>query len=568
VRVPVILFLSALAVRILAALVYADPAYPDSFYYVNTARQLAAGQGFQVDYVWNFVDVGGRLPADPRLPIPSNAHWMPLAELIQVPFIWLLGATPLAYGLPFWLAGATAAPLTWWIGRDAGLERSTALAGGALVAVPLGVTPFLAQPDNFALFMPLGALALWLCARSLRREPTGADRIDRRLFVAGGLVVGMATLSRNDGILLGVPFALAFLAERWRLRSLTAAGPIGWGTALACLAAFLVIVAPWYLRQLAVFGSLSPSAANGRILWITDYAQLFSISTDTSLGSFLAQGPVALVASRAAGLVDALKWFAIAPLLVFLVPFLLVGAWSRRRDPAFAPWFIYAVTLFGFSALLFAVHVDHGTFLHSAVALVPHAYLLAAAGIAVAVRWTAERLPHWDARRATRNFTILAVLVALVGAVGAAWKTSGSWRAEAELRAPIVAALRSVPATDRLMSPDPGSYRYHAGLGGIITPNDPLPVVEEALRAYQIRWLVLEKGYLLPSLVPLLTAEQRPAWLSAPIVSVPSAAVAIGSPPPAGAPPGGATGDPRLAAAPAAALYAVCLAPTDPRCAP
>jgi hypothetical protein len=114
------------------------------------------------------------------------------------------------------------------------------------------------------------------------------------------------------------------------------------------------------------------------------------------------------------------------------------------------------------------------------------------------------------------------------------------------------------------MSPDPGSYRYHAGLGGIITPNDPLPVVEQALRAYDIRWLVLEKGYLLPSLVPLLTAEQRPSWLSAPIVSVPSSPPDVGSTPAAGVP----RADPRLAAAPAAALYAVCLAPTDVRCAP
>jgi hypothetical protein len=121
-----------------------------------------------------------------------------------------------------------------------------------------------------------------------------------------------------------------------------------------------------------------------------------------------------------------------------------------------------------------------------------------------------------------------------------------------------------MPPSDRLMSPDPGSYRYHAGRAGVITPNDPLPVVEEALRAYDIRWLVLEKAYLLPSLVPLLTAEERPAWLSAPVVSVPS------PPQPPGSPLGEApvAADPRLAAAPAAALYAVCLSPTDDRCSP
>ena len=52
---------------------------------------------------------------------------MPLAALVQVPFIWLLGPTALASGLPFWLVRRAVAPVTWWIARDAG---HGALAGG------------------------------------------------------------------------------------------------------------------------------------------------------------------------------------------------------------------------------------------------------------------------------------------------------------------------------------------------------------------------------------------------------------------------------------------------------
>jgi hypothetical protein len=244
---------------------------------------------------------------------------------------------------------------------------------------------------------------------------------------------------------------------------------------------------------------------------------------------------------------------------VFLAPFLVWGMGTHRRDAAFRPWLVYGATLFAFSALLFAVHVDHGTFLHSAVALVPHAYLLAMAGIGAAVRWVAARRPHWDPPRATRNFTVAVVVVAILGAVGATLRTSSAWRGEQQTRAPIVAALRAAPAADHVMSPDPGSYRYLSGRGGVITPNDPLPVVEEVLRAYDIRWLVLEKGYILPALVPLLTGETRPAWLSAPVVAVPAV------PDPAGPPPGM---DARLVAAPAATLFAVCFDSADGRCAP
>ena len=95
---------------------------------------------------------------------------------------------------------------------------------------------------------------------------------------------------------------------------------------------FLLVAAPWLVRQLATFGSISPSAANGRILWITDYRQLYSVSTETTLGSFLSQGLGSLRRSRISGLVSAVTIFATMPLLVFLAPFTLIGAWLRRRD--------------------------------------------------------------------------------------------------------------------------------------------------------------------------------------------------------------------------------------------
>lgn len=540
--IPLALFLVALAVRGLAAAVFAEPAYPDSFYYVNVGQSLAGGGGFNLDYVWNFVDVGGRLPLDPMLPIPSNAHWMPLAALVQVPFIWLFGAGPLAYGLPFWLIGAAVAPITYWIGRDAGFERGPALSAGLLAAAPGALIPFLAQPDNFALFMALGALALWAAARGLRG--------DRRAFALGGLVVGLATLSRNDGILLGLPFALAFLVERARglgAGGLRAPDRIGWRTALACAGFFLIVMAPWWLRQLAVFGSLSPSAASGRILWITSYDQLWSVSGETTVGTFLGQGLGPLLASRAQGLGAALGIFASVPLLLFLAPFTVIGAWQRRRDPAVVPWLVYAGALFAFSGLLFAVHVPYGTFLHSAVALAPHAYLLAVAGIAAAVTWVARRRPNWDAPRATRNFTIAAIVATLLFGAVATWRVLGTWRAEAEVRRPIAVALAATAPDDRVMSPDPGAYAYLAHRGGIVTPDDPLPVIEEALRAYGVRWLVLERAHSVPALGPLLRGEVRPSWLSAPVAA-------------AGQVEGGDS--------PAAVLYAVCVAPGDDRCLP
>lgn len=536
--IPVALFLLALGARALGGALFPDPAYPDSFYYVAVARELAAGHGFEVPYVWNFVDVGASLPESGVLPIPSNAHWMPLAALVQVPFIWLLGPTPLASALPFWVASAATAPLTWAIARDAGLQRWQAAAAGVMVALPALVSPFLAQPDNFGLFMLLGTLALWLCAKGLRG--------DRRAFAMGGLVVGLAFLARNDGVLLGVPFALAFLVELVRR---PVAPRIGWSAALLCAGAFVLVATPWLLRQLGVFGSISPSAASGRILWITEYRELYSVATEATPASFLAQGLGPLVASRVLGLVNALGLFATQPLLLFLAPVAVAGAWWRRRDPAFQPWICYAIVLFAASGLLFAVHVPNGTFLHSAVALVPYAYIASLVGIEGAVAAVARRRTTWSASRATGIFSGMAVAAVAVIAVVAAFVTARGWQRAQDVALAVTAPLAAIPRDERVMSPDPGAFWYLAERPGVVTPEDPLPVVEDVLRRYGVRWLILERAFMTRDLAPVLTGSVRPDWLSYPLVTV----TLPGSTSPS--------------QTPDAALYAVCLTPDDTRCA-
>ena len=170
VRTPALLFLLALAVRAVLVATFPDPAYPDSFYYVDVARAIAAGHGLNIDFVWIFAEVGNHLPNPAVLPIPSNAHWLPLASFLQAPFISLLGANPFASAIPGVLIGALVAPLTWLIARDAGARPIVATAAGVLSAIPGAATVFLAQPENFSILHPLVAATLWLTARGLKGD--------------------------------------------------------------------------------------------------------------------------------------------------------------------------------------------------------------------------------------------------------------------------------------------------------------------------------------------------------------------------------------------------------------
>jgi hypothetical protein len=549
VRVPLAIYGFALIVRGLLFAVHPYAAYPDSFYYVAVARSLLAGRGFNVDFIWNFVDVGGRIPADPALPIPSNAHWMPLASLVQLPTMWLLGPTPLASALPFILIGALAAPMTWYLARDVGAGDRIALAAAIAVAVPGATAIFMVQPDNFSLYQPLGTAALWLAARGLRGQ--------RWAFPLSGLAVGFATLARNDGVLLGAAVGLAFAWDRWRAwRSYGSRLPaIPWRYAFGCFALFALVMAPWYLRQLATFDSISPSSSSGRILLIATYQQMNSVTSETTLASFLGQGIGPLLESRVLGLVSAIQIFAVLAVTVVVAPFVVGGAWLRRRSTDFGPFFLYATILFAASGLLFAVHVPYGTFLHSAVALVPYAFILGLEGVVVAAVSVARRRRGWEEDRAARLFVAAALVTVVVNAAAYAYLAGRSWDEQRAIRLQAAVALDAAgaPSTDRLLSADPGGFEYVTGRGGVVTPNDSLTVIHEVAVDYGIRWLVLERAHIVDPLIPILEGQPRPDWIGAPILSVPYS--------------GPATRDPRVDAAPALALYPVCTAPGDSRCA-
>ncbi len=515
VRTPVALFLAALAVRVVLAAAFPDPAYPNSFYYVDVARQLAAGHGFSIDVVWIFAEVGGHVPANPVLPIASNAHWMPLASLVQVPFIWVLGPTAFASDLPFALAGACAAPIAWGIARDAGAGDRVARGAGILAAVPLLATPFVAQPDNFGLYQPLVAAALWMTARGLRG--------DARAYALAGLLVGIATLARNDGILVGAVVGLAFAWDRGRaLLSHRLRRPsIPVWAAVACALLFAVVVAPWFVRQLATFGSLSPSTASGKVLFIRDIGEWNSITTPATLDHLLGQGLGPLVASRVGGLIAAVTIFSVLVAGVILVPFMAWGAWARRRSTHFGPFLAYAAVLFAFSAVVSAVHVPGGTFIHSAIALAPHAFVLALEGVALAVAWVATRRRAWDGPRAARVFTGALVGFAIVAAAGASLATHAVWAERREVFRSVAAALdkAGAPASDRVMSIDASGTLYWSGRGGVVLVNDPLDTIRDVAAAYDIRWLVAERADSVAAMAPVLDGETRPSWLGAPILA-------------------------------------------------
>jgi len=537
-RIPLLLYALAFVVRAGLMVLYPDPGYPDSFYYVDVARALAAGQGLNVDFVWIFAEVGGRLPADPVLPVPSNAHWLPLASFIQAPFVMVLGPTAIANALPMVLIGSLAAPLTWLIARDVGATRAVQLGAGVLGAIPAVGVVFMAQPENFAIFQPLVAAVLWLAARGLRG--------DIRAYVASGFLVGLASIARNDAYLLGMAVALVFFIDR--IRSWRAGRPpaLPLAAAVGCFALFMLVVGPWWYRQLTTFGSISPTASSGTALWLTSYRQWNSITADTSFEAFMAQGWGEIISSRVFGFVAAASNFAVIIASVILMPFIVWGAWLRRRSDDFLPWFLYVIVMFAGAALIFPLHVPGGAFIHSAVGMAPHAYILALEAVAMLVMAIARRRPKWQPQVAIPVFTWAIVGLTVASAAFYAPVAHASWNVDRIPRQRLAQELDrlGVPPSDRLMTIDAAGYKYFTGRGGVVSPDDSLETIEQVARGYDIRWLVIERSAAVEALGPVLVEDRRPNWIGPAAFRIPA----------------------RDGGPPVLALYPVCFATGDPRC--
>jgi hypothetical protein len=525
VRTAVALYALALAVRAVLVAMYPDPAYPDSYYYVDVARSIAAGNGLNVDFVWIFAEVGNHLPNPAVLPIPSNAHWLPLASFLQAPFVSILGPTAVANAIPGVLIGSLAAPLTWLIARDAGARPIVGLAAGVISAVPGPATAFMAQPENFAILHPLVAATLWLTARGLKG--------DGRSFAIAGLLAGLATLARNDGILLAGSIGLVWLADRiraWRAHRGRRAWshvddrqPISILAGVAAFALFMLVMGPWWARQLAVFGSISPTSSSGAALWIRQISEWNSITADPTPAHFFAQGWGPILASRVQGFVDALGNFAVMIASIVLIPFLLIGAIARRSSRDFGPWFVYAFVAFAGATILYPLHVPGGAFIHTAIGLAPHAAILSVEGILLFVAWIAGRRRNWEQGLAG-SFFVWGIVGLVVGtAVIFTPQVHAAWDASRQPRTELAAELdrRGVLRTDRLLSIDAAGMKYWTGRPGVVTPDDPIAVIESVARAYNTSWLVVERNDAARALGPVL-AGTRPGWIGAPVFSVPA----------------------------------------------
>ena len=378
---------------------------------------------------------------------------------------------PMTYVAGLWL---------WESRRVAVIAAILAIAAGPLLLMyPL--------VESFAPFGVAGGLALLSSVRAVDALRPGP------WLVLAGVAVGVASLIRLDGVLLAVAPATAWMLRHPMGRSgfASPSSALMWGIASAT--AFLLVVAPWLLRNLATFDTALPSPG-GRLLWIREYNEQFSVSLDLTLDRYWSWGLLPIVVSKVTAAVE-LAGRALGLLGgIFGVGF-VGGLLMYGRARRLLPFTAYFATMFASMVLVFTEHGPKGAFIHSAPAWLPIALPLAVAGMEPVANWVGKLWPFLQRPQTHRFLEVVGAGGAIALTVGGAMALLGPWQERREQYETAAAFLRDVAEPgDVLLADDPSSMYLLTGLRGLAAPYDPFDVIGDVISRYGVDWIVVIRG--------------------------------------------------------------------------
>jgi hypothetical protein len=509
-----LLLMVALGVRWLFVQAVVYPPLDDPAFYLTTAENLVTGRGLEVDVLWSY--------QDPSLGVthPSHEHWMPVTTgLVAVAFalehtvFHVVEPTLHAGQLPGMILGALLAPLTYIIGRrilpGGKKNRWVALGAGLLIAANASLSYQSASADSSA---PFAFLAAWALLTAVRRPE------DHGGYLGTGLLITLAYLTRADGLLLLPAVLLAWwllpmpaqpvvplpnnpvAQQAWHLWPREPGSKQDWRRqmsptlvdALELVVAFLLLVAPWLLRNYLAFGTPLPSSLLNQA-WLSDYIDTFNYSSHPTWQSMMATGWHTFLAVRVqsaqhdAGvlLLSTFPWGLLA----------LPGFWLLRDRRGFYPPLVYGSILFFVMAIVFPISSQSGTLYHSLGGVMPF--------LAVAAMYTVQRAAQRLAESRRLAGPVLAAvtagLLALVVAQSAVALPGVSERHQAEKEQFQMVArwlAEHANSNEVVMTTQPYTVNYASGHPSIALPgNEPPDAAWEAAQRYGARFLVITQSF-------------------------------------------------------------------------
>lgn len=491
-RVYFFLFLFGLAVVSIISYFEPHPGYLDADYYYAGGIQLATGKGFTEPYLWNYLDGASSLPH------PSHSYWAPLSSILAALGMWLTGETTFTSArLFFVLIAALVPPLTAALAYAFSQRRDLAVASGVLAIFSVYHAPFVGVTDNFSPFMLFGGL-YFLSATQLLQ-----DKHPNRSWFFLGLLSGLMTLARSDGLLwLALAFLFAFRnVKRSTLNLQTAVSILH--SAFFISVGFLLIMSPWYARNLEVYGSLM-APGGSRVLWLANYDQTF-IYPPQQLNpqSFLALGWEHIFKDRVWALNNNLQSGFAAHGGIILFPFIVAGIlyyWKDQRVKLAAlAWLI----LFFVMTFLFPFAGARGAFFHAGAALQPMWWSLAPLGLESILNSLQKRgIGHSGNRFVFRSILVMIAMILTIYVVHLRIFTLG-WGEGEDADYPVIEQMlvrNGIEDGDIVIVRNAPGYYLKTGRSAISIPYGGEEAILAAAEQFDARYLVLEPEAALESI--------------------------------------------------------------------
>jgi hypothetical protein len=490
-----LLFLIGLSVPFVVSRYQSLPGYMDADYYFAGGLRLAGGFGFTEPYLWNYLDN----PAS--LPHPSHTYWMPLASMVSALGLWLTGQSTYAAGrLPFILLSACVPLWTATLALQVSRQTRLAIVSGLLSIFSLYYAPFMPVPDNYALFMLLGASFLVLAP------------LDKKWIPAAlGALAGLMTLARSDGLLW---LGLAILMVMWksaRKKNGTANTAKEWlflvfPAGMLVMAGYLATMGWWHVRNLSLFGSaLAPGG--GRLLWLQNYNQTFIYPPgDLTPASFFQAGWEAALQNRVRAFSSNFSNAFGAQGGIFLFPFILIGLWQLRHNLqtrlAVTGWLV----LFAAMTIIFPFAGSRGSFFHAGAAFQPYWWVAAPVGLDALLVWARKRGQFTDRNAPYFLHGILVLLAVIMTVYLVDFRVVASgWAKDDIIYASVEKSFlaNGIQPGDVVIVRNPPGYFIASGRSSISLPFGDESTILAVAEKYHARFLVIEKGGIFDSIQDL-----------------------------------------------------------------
>lgn len=335
------------------------PGHADPAFYYSVARNLRAGHGARIDYVWQF------LSPESHLQHYAFDYWLPLPSLLMAVGLHLGNGLPAALDVNTALIAVTALG-TLSVARSLAGSAYVAGAAAAIVALLPSMSMFAARSESAA---SLAACAMLTLATAL------AARTRPWLWPVAGLFAGLASIARNEGLLLIVVLLWSVLAWHtgWALFTRFA----------ATLAGCLLVLVPTMVVNLHEFGALL-APASSHFAFIVHYPQLYALHVADSPGALFSGGLRHFAMLRLQTVGDqvqvALRVFS-RPLAIGLAAILLIGGLFALRHRSRlglarlrSPWLLpvgYLLAVLVFEAVVTPVVASAGAIQKSMISVAP-----------------------------------------------------------------------------------------------------------------------------------------------------------------------------------------------------